>query len=293
MSIYKSGYVEPLREDAGLSPALRLKYAPKVASATAPALKLDKRTQLDQVRKTVVVRDYGHGVVEVGLSHAPLPGHGEVDYRPRTAQGHLIPASKVKKINLDRSIRRSRAMIRRKCMSGGLNYLLTLTTRENKTDLDASFKDLSRFIRKVKKTIPGWKYVAVVEFQKRGAIHFHVAVKGFQNVRVLRSSWLSIVGVGQGNVQVETPKNARYKSQKWHIAKLAGYLTKYITKDLCGVGSGRQRYRVAEGIEIPRQRTILSFPIGVDWLQEVFDSLGATLQFRYESKQGWAWACSW
>ena len=48
-------------------------------------------------------------------------------------------------------------------------------------------------------------FVAVLECQQRGAIHPHLAVRGFQDVRLLRRCWYKIVGNGQGQVNVRAP----------------------------------------------------------------------------------------
>jgi hypothetical protein len=41
-------------------------------------------------------------------------------------------------------------------------------------------------------------YVAVLECQKRGAIHPQVAVHGIQDIRLLSRCWYKIVGKAQG-----------------------------------------------------------------------------------------------
>jgi hypothetical protein len=104
-------------------------------------------------------------------------------------------------VNLDRCIRRAKAKIRRKVMAGGLDHLLTLTYRVNITDRWRAWADFTKFIRLVHRHFPEWPYVVVYETQKRGAIHFHVAVKGFQKVELLRGLWLSLVG--EGNIDVQ------------------------------------------------------------------------------------------
>jgi hypothetical protein len=259
-----------------------------VGIVTAAALKLDKGTQLDRMRKSVVVRDYGDGVIEVGISNVPGPNQLEVDHRT-SASDREDPEKD--KANLERSMRRSKANIRRKCMAAGLNYLLTLTYRDNRQDLESCFEDLARFVRLVRKTNKSWKYVAVAEFQKRGAVHFHLAVQGWQNVQYLRHCWHTAIKSTDGNIQVKAPRNKL--GNAWHFAKLAGYLTKYISKELCQFATGRQRYRVSEGIEVPRKRFIIEFPVGSDWLQEIFDTFGSDISYRHESPMGWSWACSW
>lgn len=56
---------------------------------------------------------------------------------------------------------------------------LSLTFRENITDLDFANKEFTKFIKRFNYKITGLKngylkYVAVVEFQERGAIHYHM-----------------------------------------------------------------------------------------------------------------------
>lgn len=74
-------------------------------------------------------------------------------------------------------------------MAGGLDHLLSLTVRENLIDDVRAYGYFEKFIRLVHTYLLGWKYVVVAERQKRGAIHFHMAVKGYQDVALLRSLW--------------------------------------------------------------------------------------------------------
>lgn len=54
-------------------------------------------------------------------------------------------------------------------------HFITLSFRNNETDLKRAKKRLEKFIEKVRERIdPDFAYVYVVEFQKRGAIHFHM-----------------------------------------------------------------------------------------------------------------------
>lgn len=85
-----------------------------------------------------------------------------------------------------KSIKRARKQIWRKTMKSGLDYLLSLTYRENMQDLERAKQDLSLFCDRVQERIPGWKYLSVLQKQKRGAYHSHLAVRGWQNVVLLR-----------------------------------------------------------------------------------------------------------
>lgn len=63
--------------------------------------------------------------------------------------------------------------------------------------------------------------------------------------------------------------------------KVSSYITKYITKDLCAVTSGKQRYFVSKSIPKPKTYTALVDSDKVDnFIQEVADSFGADLEYQ-------------
>jgi hypothetical protein len=96
----------------------------------------------------------------------------------------------------------------------------------------------------------------VLEYQKRGAIHLHIAVKGFQDVRLLRRCWYKVVGNGQGQVNVKGPRPGSSP------VKLARYLSKYIGKDLDAHPreAGENRYFCSLGINVPTERYEVVLP---------------------------------
>lgn len=51
---------------------------------------------------------------------------------------------------------------------------ITLTFAENITDLDLAHKEFDKFMKRMKRKYGNFKYAAVVEFQKRGAVHYHL-----------------------------------------------------------------------------------------------------------------------
>lgn len=138
--------------------------------------------------------------------------------------------------------------MRRKCLTIGADHLLTLTYRENLTDLTVAVADLTRFNRLVKSAGIHMPYVAVWELQNRGAIHWHLAVSGFQNVRVLRTLWKKALGADRdGNIDVTGPR------QHCSMNRLARYLSKYITKGFEFVQEGAHRFRCSLGIRVPSE----------------------------------------
>jgi len=51
---------------------------------------------------------------------------------------------------------------------------ITLTFKKNLGDVTVANKKFANWVRQVKRAFPGFKYLGVPEFQKRGAIHYHI-----------------------------------------------------------------------------------------------------------------------
>jgi hypothetical protein len=234
------------------------------------------------IRGKVTVRDYGEQYVEAswGLS---------VEGRKKQCERG---ESKTRSENIERSLRRTKAEVRRKCMAGGLDHLLSLTYRENVTDKIHADRCFESFIRLVHSYLPRWQYVCVSERQHRGAIHYHVAVKGYQDVTLLRSLWRTIVG--EGNIDVEYRKTVG--GIQWKRARLAGYLTKYIGKGM-EAELNKRRFRASLGIVIPEEVFYLSWRFTPkDYALSKVESLGGKVGYVWcseESEGKYGWACSW
>lgn len=182
-----------------------------------------------------------------------------------------------------RAVRRAKAEVRRKVMAAGLNYLLTLTWRENMQDAAEADRAFRRFVVLVQRHIPGWKYVAVRERQKRGAWHWHVAVEGWQDVVLLRRLWREVVG--DGNIDV-----SRSRRGKWKRSSLASYLAKYITKH-CEVEFGKHRYR-ASRIVVPLVRRVIDGVVTVEDVIGILVREAGKVGYVWLS-DGMGWCCSW
>ncbi len=251
--------------------------------------------------------DYGDGYVEGSW------GTVGIRWRKKTIRGK----SKNREENIKRSKARTKAEVRRKCMAMGADHLLTLTYRENKTDKEETMHDVEVFIRKVHEKLPGWKYVMVPERQKRGAIHFHVAVKGFQDVIFLRNVWRETVAEGNIDIKYKEMKaqNGKWKkgnSYTWGKADLATYLAKYITKEpeeesrKIEIQLNERRYRTSLGILIPIKRTVIPWVIrgkrktvflkAKDYVLEKIGYIEGERGYLWEPEEGkgfHGWGCSW
>lgn len=151
---------------------------------------------------------------------------------------------------LFKSCSRAKTTVRRKLLTMSADRMLTLTFRENLTDLDEAWRVFKYFAKLMRGHFNHFAYVAVPEYQKRGAVHFHLAVKGFYNVQIVRLFWRRAAGVHGGNIDITSPKKRFGKATTWNPKKLAGYLSKYITKNEV-VAFNKRRYSSGGKIQVP------------------------------------------
>lgn len=167
--------------------------------------------------------------------------------------------------NRERSASRAKRNCRHKIKHAGFNSLLTGTYRENMEDFDRARRDFAAFLRKMRQVLPGFRAVYSFERQDRGAWHWHMAcdrlpmllqykgvkVKSFD---VARAVWRSVVGFNNGNVDVDghrKRRKAHADQRKGSLAALAGYVSKYLTKDYGEGLYGRNMWGSTQGLTPP------------------------------------------
>lgn len=146
-------------------------------------------------------------------------------------------------ITIRKSIARARTSVRRKALSMCADRMLTLTFRENVTSIDSAW-DCFKYFCKLMRARYGrgdnqFQYIAVPEYQKRGAVHFHLAISGYYHANTVRRLWRRAAGKYQGNIDITSPKKAGKNS--WNPRRIANYITKYITKN-DSVDFNKRRY---------------------------------------------------
>lgn len=154
---------------------------------------------------------------------------------------------------LRKSQRRAAQAVRRKALTMQADRMLTLTFRENLTDRQKAwdvFKYFSRLMRW--RFADRWVYITVQEYQKRGAIHFHLAIKGYFPVSSVRDFWSRAVGALGGNIDITSPK--AHGKNSWNPRRVAQYLAKYMTKQDIAAFNER-RYSTGGDIQIPEPVT--------------------------------------
>ena len=148
---------------------------------------------------------------------------------------------------LQKSISRARRSVREKSHQLCVDRMLTLTFKENVTDIDLAWSRFKYFAKLCRKRFgKRWAYVAVPEYQKRGAVHFHLALSGYYPITTMRRLWLRAVGQLLGNVHITSPK--KYGKNSWNPKRIAGYISKYLSK-VETVTFNKRRY--SSGGEIP------------------------------------------
>lgn len=157
-------------------------------------------------------------------------------------------AEKPKKI-LDKNIIRTKLELQRiaKTNADAWKSFVTLTYRDNFIDIQASKKHLHSCLTQIARLKPDFKYLCIIEFQKRGAIHYHL---------------LTNLSPQDNNIIVPQKNNNKYYDLKqWKhgfsgyeyvsgdIKKIVGYISKYMSKECDDRLFGFRRYSYSRNLK--------------------------------------------
>lgn len=129
---------------------------------------------------------------------------------------------------------------------GVSSKFVTLTFAENMKDIDIANKEFRRFIKRLNYRIYGrkcsqLKYSAVIEFQRRGAVHYHVI---FYNLPYVKAEVIEEVW-GNGFIKINKIDD---------IDNVGAYICKYLTKvNADSRLKGRKCYFNSRGLKKPVQ----------------------------------------
>lgn len=224
----------------------------------------ESRALSEAARVRLVARDFGNGHREVCVMREIPRPQDTLDRAIERDLRALAPRGEGDRVvNIERARRRAKQDVRHKCKAMLVNSLWTLTFRENVTDREVALRCLDRFRRRVSVVIPGWRYVAVLERQKRGAWHVHLATHalprflGKPGVKVkswdlMRAIWRSVAGELGGNFD-ESKKRGRWGGKKpiKGAGQIASYIAGYVAKDMDETDINRKRYSATKGIDVP------------------------------------------
>lgn len=203
--------------------------------------------------------------------------------RVYTVEDEIVEKKK-KLDNLSRSFRRTRSALYMYARQCNWEYFITLTYSpdklENRYDFSLCMKKVHTWINNCKKRkAENLLYLLVPEQHKDGAWHIHGLL--------CNTTGLTFTDSGKRyNGKIV------YNLDNWKLGfstatkvtdtyKVSNYITKYITKDLCAITPGKQRYFVSKSIPKPKTFTALIDLDEVDsFIQEVADSCGADLEWQ-------------
>ena len=134
---------------------------------------------------------------------------------------------------------------------------ITLTFKENLTDIVQANKIFNAWVSNIRKLKKDFKYIAVPEFQKWGAVHYHVLSNlGREDTNII---YLQKERVGKAkdlttiyDVKYWTKGFARVDFIKSDYKKIYGYICKYMTKDIDNKLFGKHRYFNSQNLVKPQ-----------------------------------------
>lgn len=151
----------------------------------------------------------------------------------------MFEQEELRKKKIQYSINRTKTEIKRLINSNPhLNKFMTLTFADNITDITQANYLFNQFIKRMTYRFPSFAYFAVPEFQKRGAVHYHLLCNlPYIEMDMLAHLW----GHGMVNIRrVETVNN------------LGAYMSKYLGKELfSGRMFGKKKFFRSQSLEEP------------------------------------------
>lgn len=161
----------------------------------------------------------------------------------RGRANQAFTSKETKQENRSKTANRARAKVRRIINANPqLNKFLTLTFAENVTDIDFAHTALDRFIKRLNRKYASFQYVCVIEFQERGAVHFHMLCNlPYVDVNALARVW------GHGFIKLNRIDN---------VDNVGAYVTKYMTKENMDERLiGRRSYSMSRWLNAPQVYT--------------------------------------
>ena len=142
---------------------------------------------------------------------------------------------------------------------------ITLTFEENITDIESANKKFRYFVDKVRRIRKDFKYICIPEFQKRGAVHYHLLTNIPMDSKIIpKREKLKL-----WNKETKSYKELEYYDIKYwnegfssaepikdNPKKIIGYISKYMTKDIDNRLFNKHRYFYSQNLNKPKESYI-------------------------------------
>lgn len=160
------------------------------------------------------------------------------DLEKEPQQLDMFEQKRLKRGRSKSSISRTKTELRRLINSNPqLNKFLTLTFAENITDIKIGNRIFNQFIKRLVYQYPEFEYVAVIEFQKRGAIHYHLLCSlPYTENSAIRKIWR------HGYITIKRIKEGD---------NLGTYLSKYLGKEMDERLFGKKKFFRSQNLKQP------------------------------------------
>lgn len=153
------------------------------------------------------------------------------------------------------SLRRSKETVRRYAFANEWEWFCTLTFNPEKVDsynYQECVNKLSVWLNNARRKEPDMRYLWVPELHKSGRFHFHGLMSNISSLRLLESGKRDKTGrpiYNIGKYRLGWSTATRVSNNQ----AVAGYLLKYLTKEMCAVTFNRRRYWVSKNCELPEE----------------------------------------
>lgn len=170
--------------------------------------------------------------------------YGYKDNRKELKGRKSVANEEDKEINRDKVFKRARTDLRRLINANVEkdSKFLTLTFKDNVVDLDYANNEFKKFIKRLNYNFNiKVKYSCVIEFQKRGAIHYHVILynlSGKVDLIKLSDIW------GHGFIKLNKING---------VDNVGAYVCKYMTKTQDTRLEGRKMYFNSRNLDKPKE----------------------------------------
>lgn len=125
---------------------------------------------------------------------------------------------------------------------------ITLTFKDNVTDIELANKKFKVWITRMKELKKNFKYICIPEFQKRGAVHYHVltnlSIKNDINIITLQKDKKNMYDVRHWNYGFTSV----FDLEGYNVI---GYISKYMTKDIDNRLYGHRRFLSSTNLKKP------------------------------------------
>ena len=255
---------------------------------------------------TFEIRQYSNpvnAIYEGETSVAPIYHTGmkrkvNLEYNPFTDEMEKLRTVEDAERSAKNSLNRTKQNIYKFSRQADWEYFITLTfdgSKVNRYDFDECMGKVNNWFNNQKKRkAPDLKYLFVPEQHKDGAWHIHGVIADVGEMSFADSGRVAIGQKAYRRSDVNSEFATIYNLSGWRFGfstatkvrdkyKVASYITKYITKDLCESTFGKKRYYRSRNIPEPIEKGFIVEPQDFDsFMTEMVDSFGCCMVYQKE-----------